>query len=339
MSQRTETETFTPRKAIRTGTKPLIGFYGLSGGGKTFTALLCARGLVGPDGKIVVVDTESGRGSLFADIPIIGGYDVIDLEPPFTPSRYLNAIKTAEAAADCTIVDSMSHMWEGEGGVLDMQEAELERMAGDDWKKREQCKMAAWIKPKKEFKNFRNYILRNKTPLICCFRGQNKTHMEKESGKTVVSTDKFTTPIFDHHFIFELLLNGEVLKVDEKPGCINWTKVTHPDVAKLLPKPGEQYTIAHGEAIARWCKGERTQTTTQPAKRAADPLATAKQKMWAMLTEIHEGKTDDGAKEAVRRRLVSWNILQPGQNLSDLTTVEQVQEACDKISISKGETP
>lgn len=334
MSQRTD-EVFTPRKAIRTGTKPLIGFYGLSGGGKTFTSLLCARGLVGPDGKIVVVDTESGRGSLFADIPIIGGYDVIDLEPPFTPARYLKAIKTAEEHAACVIVDSMSHLWEGEGGVLDMQETELDRMAGNDWAKREACKMAAWIKPKKEFKDFRNYILRNKAPLICCFRGQQKTHMEKEQGKTKVFTDKFTSPIFDHHFIFELLLNGEVMKVDERPGCINWTKVTHPDVAKLLPRVGEQFTIAHGESIARWCKGERQTTPTQPAKRAADPLAIAKQKMWAMLADIHEGKTDDAAKEAVRRRLVTWNILIPGQNLSDLTTVEQVQEACDKIELSK----
>ena len=335
MSQRTEPEVFTPRKAVRTGTKPLIGFFGLSGGGKTFTSLLCARGLVGPNGRIVLCDTESGRGSLFADIPLIGGYDVIDIEPPFTPARYLNAIKTAEAVADCVIVDSMSHMWEGEGGVLDMQEAELDRMAGDDWKRRDAVKMAAWIKPKSEFKKFRGYILRNKQPLICCFRGQNKTHMEKEGGKTVVFTDKQTSPIFDHYFIYELLLNGEVIKEDEKPGCINWTKVTHPDIAKLLPQPHEQFTIAHGEAIARWCRGEKTAEKSTAAKRPTDPIAVAKQKLWSLMADVHEGRNDDAAKEAVRRRLVSWSVIQPGQNLSDLTTLEQMQDAIDKIELSK----
>src|ERR1035437_731314 len=138
---------FEIRPATRQGVKPLVGFYGKSGSGKTMSALLLARGLVGPQGRVCLIDTENGRGSIFADL-IPGGYSVMDVDAPFSPDRYQKAIATAEKSAGVVVVDSMSHEWSGEGGVLDMQENELDRMAGEDWAKRERCKMAAWIKPK-----------------------------------------------------------------------------------------------------------------------------------------------------------------------------------------------
>lgn len=330
MSDRTDE--FTPRKATRTGVKPLIGFYGLSGGGKTLSSLLVARGLVGPSGRIRMIDTESGRGSLFADIPAVGGYEVVDLEPPFRPSRYMSAVKSIEKDSDIIIIDSMSHMWEGEGGVLDMQEEELDRMAGKDWDKREKCKMAAWIAPKQEFKEFRNYILRLKCPLICCFRGQEKTHMDKQGNKSVVITDKFASPIFDSKFIFELLINGEVVKKEGQGGYVFWTKITHPDVAACLPKDYEQIGVQHGAAIARWCTGGKPATKTESKK--SSPVDHAKAHLWNMMQFEHHGEKTLAAVERVEAKLREWKILQPGQKLSDLNTVEQYQEAIDKIDLT-----
>ena len=75
---------FTIKKATRQGVKPLIGMYGKSGSGKTMSALLLARGLAGASGRVVLIDSESGRGSIFADL-IPGGYSVVDIEPPFSP--------------------------------------------------------------------------------------------------------------------------------------------------------------------------------------------------------------------------------------------------------------
>ena len=255
---------FTLRAATRQGVKPLIGMYGKSGSGKTMSALLLMRGIVGPAGRVALIDSESGRGSIFADI-VPGGYQVLDLEPPFSPERYQDAFEMAEANADGVVIDSLTHEHAGEGGVLDMQEAELQRMAGEDYKRREACKMASWIKPKMIHKKLLGRILRCKVPLICCLRGEEKTHMIQEEGsKKKVVTDEFSTPIFDPRFIFELLLNLETVSVAGKGGYVIPRKVTHPDIAGLLPEADRQISVAHGEAIARWC--------ASPGKSKANPI-------------------------------------------------------------------
>lgn len=281
---------FQVRQAVRTGIKPLVGFYGKSGGGKTRSALLLARGIVGPKGRVVLVDSEQGRGSIFAD-KIPGGYSVIDLQPPFTPARYVRAFQLAEQNADIVVVDSLSHCWSGEGGVLEMQEAELNRMAGDNWQKREQCKMAAWIQPKSELKKLtHNTILRSKLPVIVCLRGEEKTHIVKSDGKTKVVTDEWSTPIFDHRFIFEMLICAEVYSIDGKGGFLHITKITHEDLFTCLPKQDQQVTVQHGAQLAQWSSGGATPTTTpQPNQSMADKMALKRLKsaIWDAGKSIH----------------------------------------------------
>lgn len=254
MNEQNQLAVFQIKQATRQTVKPLIGFYGKSGSGKSMSALLVARGLAGPTGRVTLIDSEGGRGSLFADI-IPGGYQVIDIEPPFSPTRYQEAFEMAEAQSDVVIVDSLSHEHAGEGGILDMQEAELQRMAGDDWKKREACKMASWIKPKQAHKKFIQRLLRGRCALICCLRGEEKTHILKEDGKSKVITDQFSSPIFDHRFLFELLVNFETIERNGKGGFVIPRKVTHPAIADLLPAENEKIGIAHGQAIAQWAAG------------------------------------------------------------------------------------
>jgi len=87
---------------------------GPSGSGKTYSALKIAEGL---GGKIALLDTERGSGSLCADLC---SYDVADLTPPFDPGRYVQAIKgAAKAGYDVLIIDSLTHAWAGEGGILE----------------------------------------------------------------------------------------------------------------------------------------------------------------------------------------------------------------------------
>jgi len=83
-------------RAKREGSHVLVTMEANSGAGKTFSAILLGRGLVGPEGKLALLDTETGRGKIYADLA--GGYDYGELTPPFTPERYIAAIKTAEAA-------------------------------------------------------------------------------------------------------------------------------------------------------------------------------------------------------------------------------------------------
>ena len=104
------------RKAERRKAKLRLGITGVAGSGKTYGALLVAFGL---GGKIAMIDTENGSGDLYS---ALGDYDVCSLSAPFTVQKYIEAIKTAESAGyDIIIIDSLSHAWAGEGGLLDMQ--------------------------------------------------------------------------------------------------------------------------------------------------------------------------------------------------------------------------
>lgn len=106
------------RKAKRGLSKLRLALSGVSGSGKTYSALLLAKGL---GGRIAVVDTERGSASLYADMPGIPDFDVLDLEAPFSPERYVEAIRAAESAGyDVLIIDSMSHEWTGKGGCLEL---------------------------------------------------------------------------------------------------------------------------------------------------------------------------------------------------------------------------
>ena len=275
------------KQATRQGVKALVGLYGKSGGGKTLTGLFLARGLAGPKGRITLVDTESGRGSIFADI-VPGGYQVIEVDAPFSPDAYTAAIELAEKNSDVIVVDSMSHEWSGEGGVLDWQDAELDRMAGDNYSKREACKMAAWIKPKQAHKKFIMRLLRLRCPLICCLRGEEKTHIVKgQNGeKNKVITDEFSSPLFDPRFIFEMLLNFETVAHDGVGGYVIPRKITHPSIAPLLPKDGQQISVATGEALAKWCAAPGAAPVSSTA---IDPKDTLKRELWALSKEKHGG--------------------------------------------------
>jgi hypothetical protein len=104
------------RRAERRKAKLRLGLFGVTGSGKTYSALKLAFGL---GGKIGLVDTEHGSGDLYASL---GEYDVITLEPPFTVPKYREAIRAFEEAGyDVIIVDSLTHAWAGEGGLLDKQ--------------------------------------------------------------------------------------------------------------------------------------------------------------------------------------------------------------------------
>ena len=101
-----------------------------SGSGKTFSALLLAYGMTGDWNKIALIDTESGRGELYTGVDQIGQYNYLPLNPPFTPERYIAAIKECEDAGMAVIIiDSATHEWDGEGGLLEVHS----KMAGNSF--------------------------------------------------------------------------------------------------------------------------------------------------------------------------------------------------------------
>lgn len=250
------TTTFKP--ATRENVGLLVGLVGGTGSGKTYTAMRLATGISG--GKpFAVIDTEARRALHYADT---FHFDHAELHAPFRPEAYTEAIKAADAAGyPVIVVDSVSHVWAGDGGVLDWQEEELNRMAGDDWKKREAVKMAAWIRPKMAHKKFVQSLLQVKAHLILCFRAEPKIEMVKgENGKMVIQEKHSLTglhgwiPVCEKNLPFELTTS--LLFTADKPGIPQPIKLQ--EQHKALFPLDKVVDESSGERIAVWAKGGTT---------------------------------------------------------------------------------
>src|SRR5579859_30580 len=162
-------------KAVRKGAHVIIALYGYSGSGKTLSALLLARGLAGKDGKICMIDTESGRGMIYAQA-VPGGYDYAELTPPFTPERYTEAFAEVEATgAKVVIVDSSSHEWAGIGGIVEMADSGKSQ-AGVPLQG-----LVKWAGPKARHKRWIAALLQSHMHVILCVRAKEKL-VQKGSG-------------------------------------------------------------------------------------------------------------------------------------------------------------
>jgi hypothetical protein len=159
------------RKAERKKAKLRLALCGPAGSGKTYSALLIAQGL---GGKIAMIDTEHGSGELYAHLY---DYDVAPLNPPFTPERYIQVIYEAERAGyDVLIIDSLSHAWSGEGGVLDMKDAATRASKSGN-------SFAAWREVTPEHNRLVETMLRTNLHLIVNMRTKTAWEVVEEDGK------------------------------------------------------------------------------------------------------------------------------------------------------------
>jgi hypothetical protein len=238
------------RPAIREKVSLLIGLIGPSGSGKTYTAMRLASGIVGKGKRFAVIDTEARRSLHYADR---FEFDMGELKPPFKPENYSEAIRIAdEAGYGAIVVDSFSHEWAGEGGILDSQEDELTRMAGDDWKKREACKMASWIKPKMAHKQMVQRLLQVRANLILCFRAEEKIKMEKNpnTGKIEIIPMGWQ-PICSKELPYELTVSS--LLTADRPGYPQPIKLQ--EQHKILFPLDRQINEESGKGISEWSEG------------------------------------------------------------------------------------
>ena len=162
----------TIEKATRKKQKLRLLIEGAAGSGKTMTALKIAKGLVGEDAKIVVLDTENGSASLYSDR---FDFYTTELKPPYSPQNYILKIKEIEKfKADLCIIDSMSMVWSGQGGCLDIQTG----LGG---------RFQDWAKVTPQYEGFMNAILQSPMHIICTARTKTDWSMDKdENGKTKV---------------------------------------------------------------------------------------------------------------------------------------------------------
>ena len=262
------------RPAVRANIPLILMFSGPTGGGKTYSALRVAKGLAGGE-RFAYLDTENGRALHYADE---FSFDHGDLSAPFSPDRYAEAVKAADDAGyPVIVVDSASHEHAGEGGLIDLHSAALDRMAGDDWKRREACSMAAWVEPKRLHKLFVSRLLQIKAHLIVCLRAEQKIEMAKDSrGRTEIrkkiapgiSLDGWT-PIAERNLAFEATLS--CLFLPDAPGVPKPIKMEQQH--RLLVPLDQPINEDVGASLAEWARGADTdEMTQQVAELVADLL-------------------------------------------------------------------
>ena len=232
----------------------LIVLWGLSDSGKTYSALRLARGLVGESGKIVVIDTENKRSKFYAGK--FGGWSHIDLQPPFTAERYSAALTAAVMdGADVVIVDSFSHVWEGEGGVLDQADRVTTKGLGK------------WKAPKMAYKRMVNNMLRSPVHVIFCLREKDK-NVQTGRGNESQIVNLGPVPICGSGFVYEATVSAHMESGTRRP----LEPVKAPEEIAHAITPGEFITEHSGEVIAEWLRGGKPvdQETADEQRRARD---------------------------------------------------------------------
>lgn len=253
--------------------KAVIGIAGISGSGKTYTALLMARGMVNKASEIGFLDTENKRGSLYADI-LDGKFMIGDLYPPFSPNRYAQAIKEfQEAGVKVLVVDSVTHEWEGEGGCDDIANEPFLRGK----------KMANWIGAKREHKSFMNVLLQSNMDIICCIRAREKTDFKDPTKPVSLGIQ----PVCEKNFMFEM--TASMLMYNEGK---NQQFLKLPSFLKQSFGNGAGYIgIDTGKKIREWLdQGEKEDPEILRIK--SEALLTC-EKGVAELTKLWESLTKD----------------------------------------------
>ncbi|MBS1917878.1 MAG: AAA family ATPase [Bacteroidetes bacterium] len=219
------------QKASKKKAKIKMAMQGPSGSGKTMSSLLLAYGLCGDWSKIAIIDTENNSASLYADI---GCYNIIELAPPFSPEKYIEAIQLCEKEdIEVIIIDSISHEWEGSGGIINIHS----NMVGNSF--------TNWAKLTPRHNLFVQTILQSKAHVICTIRVKQDYILVERNGKQVpekVGLKGITRDGIDYEFTI-------VFDIDMKH-----TAIASKDRTSLfIGKPHQLITSQLGKAILDWC--------------------------------------------------------------------------------------
>lgn len=173
---------FTFGEATRTKSKLRVGLFGPSGAGKTMSALRMAFGFCGDWKKVGFIDTERGSGALYEGVSkedpqnrqqfSIGKFLHGCINAPFTPEKYIEAIRAFEqAGVEVIVIDSISHEWEGKGGILET----IDAMPGNSF--------TNWGKVTPRHNKFIDAILESPCHIICCSRSKQDYVLSESTNK------------------------------------------------------------------------------------------------------------------------------------------------------------
>jgi len=222
------------RKATRQKAKIRLGLSAVSGGGKTYSAILIAKGLTKGDlSKVALIDTENGSGDLYAHL---GEYNVLPLSAPYTPENYIKAIKTCEdAGMEVIIIDSITHEWDGKGGILEISAA----MTGNSY--------TNWASLTPRHQKFIDSILSSKCHIITTVRRKQDYEMVLNDKGKLAPVKVGLKEVTREGFEYELTVN---LELDQKHGATAQKDRT----GLFADKPSFVPSEETGQMLLQWCE-------------------------------------------------------------------------------------
>lgn len=240
-----------------------MSLVGCAGSGKTYSALLIARGLTDSWDKIVVIDTENDSSHLYAHL---GAFKVLSLPSPFTPEKYIDAMLLCEKAGmEIIIIDSVTHEWEN---LLDFHGS----LPGNTF--------TNWNKVTPRHQAFVQKILQSSCHIIATIRTKQDYVLQEKNGKMVpekVGLKSVQRDGLDYEFtlVFDLNTKNHAVSSKDRTGLFYGL----PEF-KLYTDTGKQ--------IREWCQGESRETVGQVSQRINDCKSI--NELLAVYKEYHQFK-------------------------------------------------
>ena len=222
------------QKATRKKSKLRLNISGPSGSGKTYSALLMAKGLVGDWTKIGVIDTETGSASLYEHL---GDFQAVDLQAPYTPERYIEAIDLCvRGGMECIIIDSSTHEWSGQGGCIEINDKLAQsKYKGNTW--------SAWSQTTPRHDAFVQKVLQCPVHVITCTRSKIETVMTDDKKVKKLGMKDIQREGWEYELTVSLNLDRDT-----------HTATASKDRTELFDKLDPfVITEATGKMIADWC--------------------------------------------------------------------------------------
>ena len=223
------------QKAVKSSAKLRLAIAGPSGSGKTYTSLSIASHL---GEQVALVDTEHGSASKYADL---FSFDVATMSAPFAPDKYIRAIaEAAQAGYKVIILDSVSHAWNGNGGILSLVEEAGKRNKSSN-------SFAAWADVTPIQNRFIEAIVSSDIHIIATMRSKQEYVQERDSNNKTVIRKVGMAPVqrdgFEYEFDVFLDMDADNNAIVSKTRC--------PDLAgRVFAKPGADVA----EILANWLK-------------------------------------------------------------------------------------
>jgi hypothetical protein len=188
-------------RAVRQQAKLRLALTGPSGAGKTYSALILATVL---GKRVAVIDTERSSASLYAEA---FAFDTMDLPPPYTPERFIEAVAEAERAGyDVVIIDSITHEWNGIGGCLEINETlAAAKYRGNTW--------SAWNETTPRHRAFLDKLMAANCHIIATMRSKTETAQvddgnRKKVVKLGMKSEQREGTDFEFSIVLDLIHDG-----------------------------------------------------------------------------------------------------------------------------------